>query len=65
MKYCKIDPQKPSAEAIKLAVEVLKSGGVIVYPTDTLYGLGVDITNEQAMEELYEIKAVLPVCPFP
>ncbi len=36
--------------------EVLKSGGVIVYPTDTLYGFGVDTTNENALEKLEQIK---------
>jgi L-threonylcarbamoyladenylate synthase len=42
--------------SINKALAVLKSGGVIVYPTDTAYGLGVDATNEQAVEKIFAIK---------
>jgi L-threonylcarbamoyladenylate synthase len=38
------------------AIEVLKRGGLIVYPTETVYGLGVDATNEAALEKLWEFK---------
>jgi L-threonylcarbamoyladenylate synthase len=38
------------------ALEVLKSGGVILYPTDTIWGLGCDATNENAVKRIYEIK---------
>lgn len=41
---------------ISKAVEVLRRGGVIIYPTDTLYGLGADATNEEAIEKIYAIK---------
>ncbi|MFH1425052.1 MAG: L-threonylcarbamoyladenylate synthase [archaeon] len=41
---------------IEKAVEVLKSGGVIVYPTETLYGLGADVFNEAAVKKIYELK---------
>lgn len=41
---------------ITKAVEVLKQGGVILYPTDTIWGLGCDATNEEAVERLYAIK---------
>lgn len=41
---------------IKEAVEVLKKGGVVLYPTDTLYGLGVDYENKQAVEKLRNLK---------
>ena len=41
---------------IKRAVEVLRSGGVILYPTDTVWGLGCDATNEAAVKRIYEIK---------
>ena len=41
---------------IKKALEVLKSGGVILYPTDTIWGLGCDATNAEAVKRIYEIK---------
>lgn len=43
-------------EEIKKAVEVLRSGGVILYPTDTVWGLGCDATNEVAVRKVFEIK---------
>jgi len=43
-------------EEIKKAVEVLRSGGVILYPTDTIWGLGCDATNENAVKRIFEIK---------
>jgi L-threonylcarbamoyladenylate synthase len=41
---------------IKKAVEVLRAGGVILYPTDTVWGLGCDATNENAVKKIFEIK---------
>lgn len=41
---------------IEAAIEVLKEGGIILYPTDTVWGLGCDATNEQAVARIYEIK---------
>lgn len=41
---------------IQNAVEVLKKGGIILYPTDTIWGLGCDATNEEAVQRIYEIK---------
>lgn len=43
-------------EIIKQALEVLKKGGVILYPTDTVWGLGCDATNEEAVRKIFEIK---------
>ncbi|MBP3767433.1 MAG: threonylcarbamoyl-AMP synthase [Prevotella sp.] len=43
-------------EDIKKAVEVLKKGGVILYPTDTVWGIGCDATNEEAVKRVYQIK---------
>ena len=43
-------------EDIRKAVEVLKKGGVILYPTDTVWGIGCDATNEEAVKRVYEIK---------
>lgn len=44
------------SETIKRALEVLKNGGVILYPTDTVWGLGCDATNEEAVRKVFEIK---------
>ncbi len=41
---------------IKKALEILRSGGIILYPTDTVWGLGCDATNEEAVAKIYEIK---------
>lgn len=43
-------------EDIKKAIEVLREGGIILYPTDTIWGIGCDATNEEAVEKLYAIK---------
>ena len=43
-------------EDIKACVEVLRKGGVILYPTDTVWGLGCDATSEQAVERIFRIK---------
>ena len=43
-------------EDIRKAVEVMKNGGVILYPTDTVWGIGCDATNAKAVEKVYEIK---------
>ncbi len=47
---------KPYEKDIQRAVEVLKNGGVILYPTDTIWGLGCDATNEAAVDKIYKIK---------
>ena len=43
-------------EEVLKATEILKQGGVILYPTDTIWGLGCDATNEKAVKRIYEIK---------
>jgi L-threonylcarbamoyladenylate synthase len=52
----KINPDKPEKKLIEEAVAILKSGGVIAFPTETLYGLGADARNEAAIEKIFEIK---------
>lgn len=52
----KIFPDNPQARLIKHAVEVMKDGGIIVYPTDTIYGLGADLFNKDAMQRILRIK---------
>jgi tRNA threonylcarbamoyl adenosine modification protein (Sua5/YciO/YrdC/YwlC family) len=53
-----IHPDHPEPRKILRAVEVLADGGVIAYPTDTVYGLGCDITNKHAVDRLYAIKGM-------
>ena len=55
-----IHPQNPQERLIKQAVACLKSGGVIVYPTDTIYGLGCDIFQPKAIEKICQIKNIQP-----
>lgn len=54
----KIYPENPNPKAVKQVVEVLRRGGLIIYPTDTVYGLGCDITNHKALERIAQIKGV-------
>lgn len=54
----KIYPDKPSEAAIAKVVKVLQDGGLVIYPTDTVYGLGCDITNSRALEKIAKIKGV-------
>lgn len=56
--FIKIYEDKPSEAAIKKVVDVLKSGGLVIYPTDTVYGLGCDITNSKALERIAKIKGI-------
>ncbi len=56
MEYYELHPVTPQQRYINKAVEVLKDGGVIIYPTDTLYGLGCDIFNREALQRVYDIK---------
>jgi tRNA threonylcarbamoyl adenosine modification protein (Sua5/YciO/YrdC/YwlC family) len=55
-----IHPDNPNQRHIKTVVECLKDGGIIIYPTDTIYGLGCDIFNHKAIERICAIKQVLP-----
>jgi len=56
--FIKIYEDKPSEAAIKKVVDVLRNGGLIIYPTDTVYGLGCDITNSRALEKIAKIKGI-------
>ncbi len=53
-----LDPQHPKDRIIRQAAEVLREGGVIIYPTDTVYGLGCDITQKSAIDRIYQIKGM-------
>ena len=56
----KIHPQNPEPRKIKYAVDILQKGGVIIYPTDTVYGIGCDLLNRRAVERLCKVQDVKP-----
>lgn len=62
--YFSINNQNPQARLIKKAVDILRDGGVIIYPTDTVYGLGCDLYNKKGIEKIYEIKRRNKKQPF-
>lgn len=55
-----IHPQNPQERLIRQAAEILRKGGVIIYPTDTVYGLGCDIFQPKAVERICRIKGIDP-----
>jgi tRNA threonylcarbamoyl adenosine modification protein (Sua5/YciO/YrdC/YwlC family) len=55
-----INTENPNRRHINTVVDCLKNGGVIIYPTDTIYGLGCDIFHQKAIERIARIKNVLP-----
>ncbi len=59
-----INQQNPQQRLIQKVVDILKSGGVVVYPTDTFYGIGCDIMNKRAIERIYQIKQRNKSKPF-
>lgn len=59
-KLISIHPDNPQAARIKEVVEVMKRGGVVIYPTDTVYGMGCDIFNPKALERVYQLKGIKP-----
>lgn len=56
----KIHPQNPEMRKINHVVDVLKNGGIIVYPTDTIYGIGCDLMNRKSIERLCQIMNIKP-----
>lgn len=54
----KIYPENPSEKELKKVAKILKDGGLVIYPTDTVYGLGCDINNQKALEKVARIKGV-------
>ena len=56
----KIYPENPNPKQIETVVNVLQDGGVIIYPTDTVYGIGCDIHNHRAVERIARIKGIKP-----
>ncbi|MES2811766.1 MAG: L-threonylcarbamoyladenylate synthase [Bacteroidota bacterium] len=56
--FIKIYPENPNEKEIAKVVKILRDGGLIIYPTDTVYGLGCDITNTKALERIAKIKGI-------
>jgi tRNA threonylcarbamoyl adenosine modification protein (Sua5/YciO/YrdC/YwlC family) len=55
-----IHPKNPEARKIARVVEVIRNGGIIIYPTDTIYGIGCDLMNKKAVERLCKILDIKP-----
>ena len=56
--FIKIYNDKPNEAAIAKVVKILREGGLVIYPTDTVYGLGCDISNTKALEKIAKIKGI-------
>ena len=56
----RINPDKPNFEEIAQVVTCLRDGGVVIYPTDTVYGMGCDINKQRAVERVCKIKGIDP-----
>lgn len=59
-----LNPDNPQPRLISKAVDILRQGGIIAYPTDTIYGIGCDIMNKKAIEAIYRLKQRNPETPF-
>ena len=58
--FLKIHPENPEERKISQVVKVLKNGGIIIYPTDTIYGIGCDLMNRKSIERLCQIMNIKP-----
>ncbi len=56
--FVKIYEENPNPKEIRKVVDILRKGGLVIYPTDTVYGLGCDITNIKALERIARIKGI-------
>jgi tRNA threonylcarbamoyl adenosine modification protein (Sua5/YciO/YrdC/YwlC family) len=56
-----IHPENPDARKIQQAVKILEKGGIIIYPTDTVYGIGCDIFNQKAVDKICKLRGLNPV----
>lgn len=57
----KIHPENPSSRKIQQVVDILNDGGIIIYPTDTVYALGCDINNSKAVDRICKLRGLDPV----
>jgi tRNA threonylcarbamoyl adenosine modification protein (Sua5/YciO/YrdC/YwlC family) len=60
----RINPQNPQQRLVRKIVEVLNAGGIIAYPTDTVYGFGCSLYNKKAIERIYQLKRSEKNRPF-
>jgi len=58
--YLRMNADSPDSQDLDVVVDVLRNGGLIIYPTDTVYGIGCDITNTKALANLARFKGVKP-----
>ncbi|MGE5255976.1 MAG: L-threonylcarbamoyladenylate synthase [Hyphomicrobiales bacterium] len=59
-----INPQNPPLRLIRKVADIFKDGGIVVYPTDTYYGIGCDLMNRKAIERIYQLKRRDKTKPF-
>ena len=59
-----INSENPQMRLIRKAVDILENGGIVIYPTDTVYGIGCDLLNRRAIERIYDIKQRSRKQPF-
>jgi tRNA threonylcarbamoyl adenosine modification protein (Sua5/YciO/YrdC/YwlC family) len=62
--YLKVHPVNPQGRHIAHTVDILRDGGIIIYPTDTVYGIGCSIFNTRAIERIYQLKGQDEYKPF-
>ena len=60
----RVNPYNPQERHILRAVDIIRQGGIVAYPTDTFYGIGCDIMNKRAIEKVYAIKQRNKTKPF-
>ncbi|UII22871.1 L-threonylcarbamoyladenylate synthase [Fulvivirga ligni] len=58
--FVKLYPENPEREKIEHIVNVLRDGGIVIYPTDTIYGIGCDLFHRKAVERVCKIKGIKP-----
>ncbi len=60
----KIDPAKPDKKRIAAAAKIIRDGGLVIFPTETVYGIAANLLDEKALERLYRVKARPEGKPF-
>lgn len=58
--FLRMHPDNPSERQIEQIVKILENGGLVIYPTDTVYGIGCDITKPKAIEKIAQLKGIKP-----